>query len=145
MSWNIIRFGSLISRWRFRRDIRLKSERDGLRLKESSRNIRRSCFPRPAVSVALQEQIFAEEGIKVKPVCAAEEIEVITGLVENGFGISVLPYMDIVRLHNVVDDSGEDFRVEFQILHCEKKVWNPLRSRRRHFFSIGRKNIIKIH
>ena len=50
----------------------------------------------------LQEQIFAEEGIKVKPVCSAEEIEVITGLVENGFGISVLPYMDIVRLHNVV-------------------------------------------
>ena len=50
----------------------------------------------------LQEQIFAEEGIKVKPVCAAEEIEVIAGLVENGFGISVLPYMDIVRLHNVV-------------------------------------------
>ena len=47
----------------------------------------------------LQEQIFAEEGIKVKPVCAAE---VITGLVENGFGISALPYMDIVRLHNVV-------------------------------------------
>ena len=45
----------------------------------------------------LQEQIFAEEGIKVKPVCAAEEIEVITGLVENG-----LPYIDIVRLHNVV-------------------------------------------
>lgn len=26
------------------------------------------------------------------------------------------------------DDSGEDFRVEFQILHCEKKVWNPLRA-----------------
>lgn len=38
---------------------------------------------------------------KVRPVCAAEEIEVITGLVENGFGIAVLPYMDIVRLHNV--------------------------------------------
>ena len=50
----------------------------------------------------LQEQIFAEEGIQVRPVCAAEELEVITGLVEQGFGISVLPYMDIVRLHNVV-------------------------------------------
>ena len=50
----------------------------------------------------LQEQIFAEDGMKVKPVCAAEEIEVITGLVEDGFGIAVLPYMDIVRLHNVV-------------------------------------------
>ena len=66
--------------------------------------------------------------MKVKPVCAAEEIEVITGLVENGFGIAVLPYMDIVRLHKCGDDSGEDFRVEFQILHCEKKVWNPLRA-----------------
>ena len=53
----------------------------------------------------LQEQIFAEEGIKVKPVCAAEEIEAQCG-----------------------DDSGEDFRVEFQILHCEKKVWNPFRA-----------------
>ena len=51
---------------------------------------------------SLQEQIFAEEGIEVKPVCSAEEIEVVTGLVENGFGISVLPYMDIVRLHNIV-------------------------------------------
>ena len=33
--------------------------------------------------------------------CAAEEIEVVAGLVENGFGIAVLPYMDIVRLHNI--------------------------------------------
>lgn len=50
----------------------------------------------------LQEQIFDKEGIKVRPVCTAEEIEVITGLVENGFGISVLPYMDIIRHHNIV-------------------------------------------
>ena len=49
----------------------------------------------------LQEQLFAAEGISVKPVCAAEEIEVVAGLVENGFGIAVLPYMDIVRLHNI--------------------------------------------
>ena len=50
----------------------------------------------------LQEQVFAAEGITVQPVCSAEEIEVITGLIENGFGISVLPYMDIVHLHNLV-------------------------------------------
>ena len=49
----------------------------------------------------LQEQLFKAEGITVKPVCAAEEIEVVAGLVENGFGIAVLPYMDIVRLHNI--------------------------------------------
>lgn len=42
----------------------------------------------------LQEQFFAGAGIEVKPVCSAEEIEVVAGLVENGFGISVLPYMD---------------------------------------------------
>ena len=50
----------------------------------------------------LQEQIFDKEGIKVRPVCTAEELEVITGLVENGVGISVLPYMDIIRHHNIV-------------------------------------------
>lgn len=50
----------------------------------------------------LQEQSFAEEGIEVRPVCSAEEIEVIIGLVENGFGISVLPYMDVVQLHQLV-------------------------------------------
>lgn len=50
----------------------------------------------------LQEQVFAAEGITIQPVCSAEEIEVITGLVGNGFGISVLPYMDIVHLHNLV-------------------------------------------
>lgn len=50
----------------------------------------------------LQEQVFAAEGIAIQPVCSAEEIEVITGLIGNGFGISVLPYMDIVHLHNLV-------------------------------------------
>lgn len=49
----------------------------------------------------LQEQIFAEEGIKVRPVCSAEEMEVVIGLVESGFGISVLPYMDMIQLHNI--------------------------------------------
>ena len=50
----------------------------------------------------LQEQVFTADGISVQPVCSAEEIEVITGLVGNGFGISDLPYMDIVPLHNIV-------------------------------------------
>lgn len=48
-------------------------------------------FSRTSGFRSLQEQIFAEQGIQVKPVCEAEEIEVITGLVENGFGISILP------------------------------------------------------
>ena len=58
-------------------------------------------FSRTSGFRSLQEQIFAEQGIQVKPVCEAEEIEVVTGLVENGFGISILPYMDIVRLHHI--------------------------------------------
>ena len=75
--------------------------RERISLKETAR-YPQIMFSKTSGFRTLQEQIFAEEGIKVKPVCAAEEIEVITGLVENGFGISVLPYMDIVRLHNVV-------------------------------------------
>ena len=58
-------------------------------------------FSRTSGFRSLQEQIFAEQGIQVKSVCEAEEIEVLTGLVENGFGISILPYMDIVRLHHI--------------------------------------------
>lgn len=75
--------------------------RESITLKEAA-EYPQIMFSKTSGFRGLQEQIFAEEGIKVKPVCAAEEIEVITGLVENGFGISVLPYMDIVRLHNVV-------------------------------------------
>ena len=56
-------------------------------------------FSRTSGFRSLQEQIFAEQGIQVKPVCEAEEIEVITGLVENGFGISILPYMDLSLIH----------------------------------------------
>ena len=39
-------------------------------------------FSRTSGFRSLQEQIFAEQGIQVKSVCEAEEIEVITGLVE---------------------------------------------------------------
>ena len=60
-------------------------------------------FSRTSGFRSLQEQIFAEQGIQVKSVCEAEEIEVITGLVENGFGISILPYMDIVRLPHITE------------------------------------------
>ena len=60
----------------------------------------------------MQEKVFAEEGIEVKPVCAAEELEVIIGLVEHGFGISVLPYMDVVEHHNIAT------------IPVETTVWN---------------------
>ncbi|MCI5920162.1 MAG: LysR family transcriptional regulator [Roseburia sp.] len=76
-------------------------KRDTVSLKEVAK-YPQIMFSKTSGFRSLQEQIFAEEGIKVKPVCSAEEIEVVTGLVENGFGISVLPYMDIVRLHNIV-------------------------------------------
>ena len=59
-------------------------------------------FSRTSGFRKLQEQVFAEARIEVRPVCSAEEIEVVAGLVENGFGITILPYMDIVRLHNIV-------------------------------------------
>lgn len=74
----------------------------------------------------LQEQVFAAEGITIQPVCSAEEIEVITGLIGNGFGISVLPYMDIVHLHNLVAIPVQTpiWKSKF---YREKKIWKPLR------------------
>lgn len=74
--------------------------RESITLKEAA-EYPQIMFSRTSGFRGLQEQIFAEEGIQVKPVCSAEEIEVVTGLVENGFGISVLPYMDMMQLHNI--------------------------------------------
>lgn len=84
----------------------------------------------------MQEQVFAAEGITIQPVCSAEEIEVITGLIENGFGISVLPYMDIVHLHNLVAIPVQTpiWKSKF---YREKKIWKPLRGNR-----IVRKNSV---
>lgn len=50
---------------------------------------------------SLQEQLFADAKIQIKAACSAEELEIVIGMVEQGFGISVLPYMDIVQPHNV--------------------------------------------
>lgn len=69
-------------------------------------------FSRTSGFRGMQEKVFAEEGIEVKPVCAAEELEVIIGLVEHGFGISVLPYMDVVEHHNIAT------------IPVETTVWN---------------------
>ena len=57
--------------------------------------------------------------------CEAEEIEVITGLVENGFGISILPYMDIVRLHHItaIPVQTSSWKSKFYI--ARKKIRNP--------------------
>ena len=74
--------------------------RESITLKEAA-EYPQVMFSRTSGFRGLQEQIFAEEGIKVRPVCSAEEMEVVIGLVENGFGISVLPYMDMIQLHNI--------------------------------------------
>ena len=94
-------------------------------------------FSRTSGFRSLQEQIFAEQGIQVKPVCEAEEIEVITGLVENGFGISILPYMDIVRLHHITAIPVQTSKLEIKILHRQEENTESAQRRKRRFFSIG--------
>lgn len=49
----------------------------------------------------LQEQIYKDYQISAAPACEAEEIEVILNMIEHGFGISVLPYLDIFKNRNV--------------------------------------------
>lgn len=44
---------------------------------------------------------FCGRGVSVQTGVCSRRDEVVAGLVENGFGIAVLPYMDIVRLHNI--------------------------------------------
>ena len=49
----------------------------------------------------LQEQVFESVGVKVNAHYYAEETEVIVSMIENGFGISVMPYMDLIQHHQV--------------------------------------------
>lgn len=81
-------------------------------------------FSRTSGFRSLQEQIFAEQGIQVKSVCEAEEIEVLTGLVERFWNI-YLPYMDIVLPPSHHRNPGADLKLEIKILHRQKKIRNP--------------------
>ena len=49
----------------------------------------------------LQEQIYKDYQISAAPACEAEEIEVILNMIEHGFGISILPYLDIFKNRNI--------------------------------------------
>ena len=58
-------------------------------------------FTRTSPMRKLQEQIYKNYQISAAPACEAEEIEVILNMIEHGFGISVLPYLDIFKNRNV--------------------------------------------
>ena len=58
-------------------------------------------FTRTSPMRKLQEQIYKDYQISAAPACEAEEIEVILNMIEHGFGISVLPYLDIFKNRNV--------------------------------------------
>ena len=58
-------------------------------------------FTRTSPMQKLQEQIYKDYQISAAPACEAEEIEVILNMIEHGFGISVLPYLDIFKNRNV--------------------------------------------
>lgn len=58
-------------------------------------------FTRTSPMRKLQERIYANYQLPLTPACEAEEIEVILNMIEHGFGISVLPYLDIFKNRNV--------------------------------------------
>ena len=58
-------------------------------------------FTRTSPMRKLQERIYADYQVPIVPSCEAEEIEVILNMIEHGFGISVLPYLDIFKNRNV--------------------------------------------
>ena len=58
-------------------------------------------FTRTSPMRKLQERIYTNYKLPVTPACEAEEIEVILNMIEHGFGVSVLPYLDIFKNRNV--------------------------------------------
>ena len=58
-------------------------------------------FTRTSPMRKLQERIYANYQLPVSPACEAEEIEVILNMIEHGFGISILPYLDIFKNRKV--------------------------------------------
>ena len=70
------------------------------------------------------------------PACEAEEIEVILNMIEHGFGISVLPYLDIFKNRNVdvLPLSETKWESTFYAIrrrdgvrsHGEKTIWSQI-------------------
>lgn len=83
-------------------------------------------FSRTSGFRKIQEQAFSQAGLHVEPAYEAEEIEVVIGIVEQGFGISILPYMDVIRHHLVkairIRDTSWESR--FYIARRKDGIWS---------------------
>lgn len=73
----------------------------------------------------LQEHIYAEHKLSITPTCEAEEIEVILNMVEQGFGISILPCLDIFKNRQI------------QVLPLDDEHWKST------FYAIRRRDSIR--
>ena len=93
-------------------------------------------FTRTSPMRKLQEQIYKDYQISAAPACEAEEIEVILNMIEHGFGISVLPYLDIFKNRNVdvLPLSETKWESTFYAIrrrdgvrsHGEKTIWSQI-------------------
>ena len=93
-------------------------------------------FTRTSPMRKLQERIYANYHLPVTPACEAEEIEVILNMIEQGFGISVLPYLDIFKNRNVevLPLSETDWESTFYAVRrrdgvrsqSEKAIWSQI-------------------
>lgn len=84
-------------------------------------------FTRTSPMRKLQEQIHKDYQISAAPACEAEEIEVILNMIEHGFGISVLPYLDIFKNRNV------------DVLPLSETKWESI------FYAIRRRDGVRSH
>lgn len=100
------------------------------------------CFTRSSGLRALTDSLFAQVGGSPKIAYETEEDQVIAGLVAQGFGIAVVPYMDLLLKLNlsILQISTPPYKREFFVVHNNDALLSPAARNFRQFVLSGQWN-----
>lgn len=100
------------------------------------------CFTRSSGLRALTDSLFAQVGGSPKIAYETEEDQVIAGLVAQGFGIAVVPYMDLLLKLNlsILQISTPPYKREFFVVNHDDVLLSPAARNFRQFVLSGQWN-----
>lgn len=103
------------------------------------------CFSRSSGLRDVVDALFAAAGGAPEIAYETEEDQVIAGLVAQGFGIAVVPYMDLLLKLNlsILQISAPPYRREFFMVHDEAVFLPPAAARFRQFVLDGTKEELR--